>query len=287
MPNSNTAGNGDRTNGADAPSVAFVPPPPHLPLQQISPPPRQAEPPDLPERCALFLDLDGTLAPIVRRPELARVARDTLQALRELQVRLDGAIAIVSGRPIAQIDVLLGPLRLPAAGVHGNQRRDAAGNMYRSNAEPPVPLRRLMADLVARFPNVWIEQKPGALALHYRAAPDAGPACGVALREAIVEHPRWALLGGKCVWEIKPRESTKASAVEAFLLEPPFVNRIPVFCGDDETDEDGFLAARVHGGFGLKINGEPNEATSAEYRVATNAAFTRWLLAQQTRQPKR
>jgi trehalose 6-phosphate phosphatase len=280
MPNSNTAGNGNRTSGAGAPSV------PPLPLQQVSPPPRQAEPPDLPERSALFLDLDGTLAPIVRRPELARVARDTLQALRELQLRLDGAIAIVSGRPIAQIDVLLGPLRLPAAGVHGNQRRDAAGNMYRSSAEPPVPLRRLMRDLVARFPNVWIEQKPGALALHYRAAPDAGPACGVALREAIVEFPRWALLGGKCVWEIKPRESTKASAVEAFLLEPPFAGRIPVFCGDDETDEDGFLAARVHGGFGLKIDGDSATATAAEYRVATMAAFSRWLLRQQTQQPQ-
>jgi trehalose 6-phosphate phosphatase len=234
--------------------------------------------PALPDNAALFLDLDGTLAPIVRRPELARVPRETVEAVRELHHKLNGALAIVSGRPIAQIDVLLGPLRLPAAGVHGAQRRDAKGNVYKVILEPPVGLRRVIVDLVAQFPNVWLEHKPAALTLHYRAAPDAGPSCGRALREVLADHPEWTLLGGKCVWEIKPREASKSGAVEAFLRESPFANRVPVFCGDDETDEDGFLAARAHGGFGIKVDGESNGPSTAEVHVDTTAAFMRCLV---------
>jgi trehalose 6-phosphate phosphatase len=267
------------SNSADSNS------PPVTAEATASAPPNLVSPPlpELPPNCALFLDLDGTLAPIVRRPELARVSRETLDLLRVLKTQLNGALAIVSGRPIAQVDVMLGPLRLPAAGVHGAQRRDAEGRTYRTLAEPPVALRRVMTDLVARFPNVWIEQKPGALALHYRAVPDAGPASGRVLREAVAAYAGWTLLGGKCVWEIKPREVSKGKAVEAFLNETPFAGRVPVFCGDDETDEDGFLVARVHGGFGIKVDGvdglggSATVATAADHRVATSAAFVRWL----------
>lgn len=234
--------------------------------------------PTLPPRCALFFDLDGTLAPIMRRPELVRVSRENLNLLRDLQTHHEGAVAIVSGRSIAQVDALLGGLRLPVAGVHGAQRRDAGGRMYRTLAEPPVVLRRAMADLVARFSNLWIEPKPGALALHYRAVPDAGPICGRLLAEAIVEHPAWTLIGGKFVWEIKPRSASKGRAVEAFMQEAPFIDRVPVFCGDDETDEDGFLAARLHGGFGIRVESDASAVTSAEYHLASTAALTRWLL---------
>jgi trehalose 6-phosphate phosphatase len=266
-----TTPNVPQFTASSTPPIARFPTPPTSSSAHLT------MPPPLPSQGALFLDLDGTLAPIMRRPELVRVPRETVELLRELHVYLNGAIAIVSGRPIAQIDVLLGPLRLPAAGVHGAQRRDAQGHMYSAGGQVPVALRRACADLVARFPNVWLEQKPGALALHYRAAPQAGPMCGYVLREVIADHAAWELIGGKCVWEIKPGESSKASAVDAFLLEPPFKDRVPVFCGDDETDEDGFLAARVHGGFGLKVDGDTSLASAAEYRVPTTAALTRWL----------
>ncbi len=278
MPERNITGTSSRSGALTAPdstsATASLPP---LKGSPNSTQLRLAAPPLLAANGALFLDLDGTLAPIMRRPELVRVPRDTVELLRELHAYLNGAVAIVSGRPIAQIDVLLGPLRLPAAGVHGAQRRDAQGRMYATGGQLPVALRRTCADLVARFPNVWLEQKPGALALHYRAAPQAGPVCGQVLHEAVAEHPAWTLLGGKCVWEIKPRESSKASAVEAFLHEPPFKGRVPVFCGDDETDEDGFLAARVHAGFGLKVDGDASAASAAEYFLPTTASLTRWL----------
>ncbi len=243
------------------------------------PTPQRTPLPTLPDHAALFLSLDGTLAPVARRPELARVSRETVELIRALHAKLDGALAIISSRPIPQIDVLLGPLKLPAAGVHGAQRRDAQGRMFKVAIEPPVELRRVIVDLVARFPNVWLEHKPAALALHYRAVPDAGPSCGRALREALLAHPEWSLLGGKYVWEIKPRDASKSTAIEAFLLEAPFVDRVPVFCGDDETDEDAYLTARAHGGFGLKVDGEIGVATLADFRVDTTAAFTRCLIA--------
>jgi trehalose 6-phosphate phosphatase len=267
---------------APAPSPASAPASAPAATSASSPNPAPAREragvPALPENAALFLDLDGTLAPIVRRPELARVPRETVEAVRALHQRLNGAIAIISGRPIAQIDVLLGPLRLPAAGVHGAQRRDAKGRMYKVILEPPVNLRRVIVDLVARFPNVWLEHKPAALTLHYRAAPDAGPSCGRALSEALQDHPEWTLLGGKCVWEIKPRAASKSGAVEAFLREPPFTDRVPVFCGDDETDEDGFLAARAHGGWGVKVDGLHGAPSVADHHVDTTAAFMRYLI---------
>lgn len=231
-------------------------------------------------RTALFLDFDGTLADLAPEPQAVRVSPELVPTLRRLCERLDGALAIVSGRPIAEIDRLLAPLRLPAAGVHGAERRHAT--QVEAIAVPPLAaldeVEAVAAAVAARHPGVRVERKAAALALHYRLAPEAEHACLAAMRRAVEDRAGLGVLVGKCVVEVKPAGVDKGRAIEAFLTRPPFAGRTPVFVGDDVTDEAGFAAAVRAGGHAVKVGAGP---TQAAHRVDSPAALLdglrRWL----------
>lgn len=223
---------------------------------------------------ALFLDFDGTLAELAERPDAVSVPSDLITLLGNLADRLDGALAIVSGRPIDQIDHYLRPLQLPAAGVHGSERRRADGTLQRAAAEivDEETVAGLQA-LVDAHAGLLLERKTGALALHYRLAPEHEALCVAAMRR-IATRPGLTLLHGKCVLELKSADVGKGYAIGAFLREPPFGGRRPVFAGDDTTDEAGFAAVQAVGGVGIKVGAGD---TVALERLASPAAVHGWL----------
>lgn len=225
---------------------------------------------------ALFLDFDGTLADIAPHPQAVVVPADVPARLQALAVALDGALAAVSGRPIAEIDHFLQPLRLPAAGVHGAERRDAAGRWHQLPAPALEAVLGPLQALCAAHPGLLLERKSGALALHYRLAPDLEAPCLAAMEAAQRQLPDMALMRGKQVLELKPRAAGKGHAVRAFLAEAPFRGRQPWFFGDDVTDEAGFEAVQALGGVAVKVGAGP---TCAGFRVPDPAALQRWLQA--------
>lgn len=223
---------------------------------------------------ALFLDVDGTLTPLMPRPEDVRIAPGVLDSLGRLFAHLDGALALVSGRPLDQLDALVAPLRLPAAGVHGGQRRDASGQLHLQAADPPAPVLAVAQRWVERHPALRLEPKPSAFALHFRARPELGAACSGALRAALGAHPDWEAIDGHCVVEVRRRGVHKGLAIESFLNEAPFAGRLPVFVGDDVTDEDGFAVVEPRGGLGVKVGAGPSRARA---RLDDPAAVGQWL----------
>ena len=229
---------------------------------------------------ALLLDFDGTLAPIAPRPQDVRVPRWVLPTLRALADHLHGALAIVSGRPLAQLDAFLDPLRPVAAGAHGAEWRDASGRIELLGAAPPQSLVAAAAALAARHAGLLMEPKRSGLSLHYRARAELEATCSDALAAALVAEPgaatTWEWLHGQFVFELKQRSVSKGTAVQALLGQPAFAGRQPVFVGDDVTDEDGIRVVQAAGGFGVRVG--PG-ATQARYRLADTDAVGAWLQA--------
>lgn len=234
--------------------------------------------PAIDENCALFLDFDGTLAELAPRPDAVAVSEELIDTLRRLHARLSGAVAVVSGRPLAQLDRLLAPLQLPGAGVHGVERRRADGQMVCIElSEHTAALDRLAVQaeaLATQHAGLLVERKPGAVALHYRLAPAFEAACLGLMAHAVAREPALALLHGKAVVEVKPQAATKGRAIEAFMHEPPFVGRQPLFAGDDITDEAGFAAVHQLGGHSIKVGGG---VTLAHSRLPDPKALRDWL----------
>ena len=229
---------------------------------------------------AIFLDFDGTLVEIAASPCRVRIdprLRPTLEALCE---SLNGAVALVSGRSLAQLDALLSPLVLPAAGLHGLERRRADGTVVRAgqSAAALAAVRARLQAFADAAPGVLLEDKGLSLALHYRGAPGKQDDCRRVVAEALAASGAGLhLLEGKMVYEIKPEGADKGSAIEAFLAEPPFAGRIPAFVGDDLTDEDGFAVVNRHGGVTVCVwDGAP---TAARWRVASVSDLLAWLSA--------
>ena len=226
--------------------------------------------------CALFLDFDGTLADLAAKPDEVAVAPDVLPTLAALHRRLKGRLAIISGRPIAQIDALLWPLRLPAAGVHGMERRSADGALHYAPLPALAGLRAAALELAARHPGLWVEEKYGALALHYRQVPELALLCRATMAQAVQHSPGTTLMEGKMIVEVKSLGVDKGRAIGAFLAEAPFAGYPPVFAGDDTTDEAGFAIVQQAGGMGLKVGQGPS---IARHGIATPQAL-RLALAQ-------
>lgn len=223
---------------------------------------------------ALFIDFDGTLADIAPRPDAVALPAGLVPLLATLHGRLGGALAVVSGRPISQLDAFLAPLQLPLAGLHGAERRSASGVVTRlPEADLAEVVARLQA-LAAVHAGLLVEAKPGAVALHYRLAPDCEALARQAMQDALQRSPGMALLHGKMVIEMKPANASKGRAVEAFMAEPPFAGRQPLFAGDDTTDESGFAVVQAAGGAGIKIGPGP---TQAQHRLDSPTRLQAWL----------
>jgi trehalose 6-phosphate phosphatase len=210
--------------------------------------------------CALFLDFDGTLVDLAPQPEAVVVPPSLVQTLTALSASLGGALALISGRPIAQIDAFLHPLRLPVAGVHGAERRSFDGELTLAHTHPLEHVAEVAAALSAQHPRLRVENKRGSLALHYRQAPELEQLCLDAMRAAVEQSPGLTLLRGKMVVEAKPGGASKGHAIEAFLHEPPFAGRVPIFVGDDATDEVGFATVQRLRGLGVKVGEGPSVA---------------------------
>jgi trehalose 6-phosphate phosphatase len=203
--------------------------------------------------CALFLDFDGTLVDLAPQPEAVVVPRGLIATLDALSQYLGGALAVISGRPIEQIDAFMAPLQVPVAGVHGTERRRADGDLALLSTHPMQRVEAAAQELVALHPRLRLERKRGSLALHYRQAPELECTCLRAMQAAVEQSPGLTLLRGKMVVEAKPGGATKGHAIEAFMQEAPFAGRRPVFVGDDVTDEVGFIAVQRLQGVGVKI----------------------------------
>ncbi len=231
-------------------------------------------PPTLTSDDALFLDFDGTLVAIAETPEGIVLPATLIPLLRELHDLLGGAVALVSGRQIAALDRFLAPLRLPSAGEHGAQRRDAAGRVHEQAAPALGFVLEACDALAAAHPGLLVERKQAAVALHYRQAPQLQALCRATLVPLLADQPQFELLHGKCVFEVKPAGMNKGLAIAAFLQEAPFAGRRPVFAGDDTTDESGFAVVQPRGGAAIKVGTGPSQALQ---RLVDPAAVLRWL----------
>ncbi|MGZ5917709.1 MAG: trehalose-phosphatase [Methyloceanibacter sp.] len=234
--------------------------------------------PHLAADAAFFIDFDGTLVAIAARPDLVRVEPGVIALLRRLAGRFDGAVAVVTGRSLATVDALLAPLKLPIAAEHGSVRRDAAGLVHgdsQSAATIALVAARL-EPLVEANPGLLLERKTASVALHYRQRPELGQICAEAVRAATANLAELSVLPGKMVYEVRPQGADKGTAVEAFLGEAPFAGRVPVYIGDDLTDEHAFAAVNALGGVTIKL-GEGE--TLAQYRAARED-FLSWCVAQ-------
>lgn len=226
---------------------------------------------------AYFLDIDGTLLGFASRPTGVRVAAGLRAALTQLRRRAGGAVALVSGRPLTDIDRLFGGRAGIAAGLHGLEYRRPDGRLIRHAVAPQrldAARRRLQA-FAARHPRTVLEDKDITLALHYRRAPELAGAAGRVMRAARAAAGHgFVLQRGKSVIELKPARGDKGAVIRVLLRTPPFRGRCPVFLGDDTTDEPGFAAVTAAGGLAVKVGPGP---TVAAWRVAGATAVRRWL----------
>ncbi len=232
-----------------------------------------------PTRAAFLLDFDGTLVDIAPTPDAVLVPDGLPGVLLRLRALCGDALAVISGRPIDQIDHFMPHVPFAVAGEHGIAIRHAPDAPVRRADLPPLPPHWLDAAerLTAQHPGTTVERKQAGLVLHYRAAPDAGPALRdeAAAWIAADAEQRFHLQPAKMAWELKPNGVDKETAVRAVMEQPPFAGRLPIYVGDDVTDEDGIRGAEALGGVGLRI---PRDH-------ADPAAFRAWLAVLATTVP--
>jgi trehalose 6-phosphate phosphatase len=224
---------------------------------------------------ALFLDLDGTLAPLVARPQLVGPDPYRNQLLANVAHALEGRVAIVSGRSIEEVDRITGGCIACVAGLHGLERRDVRGSLDSALAHPQLEKAIAVVEAFAHArPGLLVEKKRLGVALHYRETPDAA-----AEALAFARRVAWAtglkLQEGQMVAELRCPGSDKGDMLRAFMQEWPFAEHFPIFVGDDITDEDGFVAAQELDGVGVLVG--PRRHTNAACRLTDVRDVLLWL----------
>ena len=224
---------------------------------------------------AFFLDLDGTLFEIRSTPQAVRRDAEEVGLVSRLHEAAQGAVALISGRALASVDALFRPLTLCAAGQHGAERRNAEGFVKRIDLPPLDKAIAAISSFAARHEGLLFENKGLSLALHYRLAPHLAEAAHAAVHEAAAAlGPAVEVQRGKMVAELRPAGCDKGVAIEQFMREPPFAGRVPIFIGDDLTDEHGFEVVNQLGGHSVKVGEGPS---AARWRLETPAAVRAWL----------
>ncbi|MBY0226892.1 MAG: trehalose-phosphatase [Hyphomicrobium sp.] len=228
------------------------------------------------ESYALFLDIDGTLSDIAPSPDGAFIDSATLQAVERLSDELGGALAVISGRKLTDIDRLIGRSAQNAAGSHGAELRKS-GHLLNVSAAPVIDTNAIEKSVRDRFSGasgLLIECKPFSVALHYRANPTLAEAVEVFVDHIVRTNDGLTKVKGKMIVEIVPADVNKGSAIASFMSREPFLGRIPVFAGDDTTDEHGFETVNALEGVSIKIGDGPS---CARYRFDDAAQFRQWL----------
>ena len=214
------------------------------------------DPHDL-NRLAILLDVDGTLLDIAPTPGEVHVPGSLPRTLALVSEQAGGALALVSGRPIAELDAIFAPLRLPSIGGHGAEMRPVANGVLISGraALLDAEFKQRLKDIATRHPGVLIEDKGYSLALHYRLVPKEGLGLVHDIKHAFEAwgDPSWELLSGKAVLEIKSAAFNKGTAVRQLMAYPPFTGREPIFIGDDRTDEDAFAVVPEFNGHAMSV----------------------------------
>lgn len=229
------------------------------------------------DRTAILLDVDGTLIEIAETPMAVRVPPSLKHTLAKLRDRLGGALSLVSGRPVAQLDELFSPARLPIVGGHGAElRRAADAPVKRSGEGISDGLRQALTRIAADTPGVLAETKSHSLALHYRLVPEQEASVLSRIKVVLAAHAEEPVevLPGKSVFEVKPRAFDKGSAIRALMAEPPFAGRRPVFIGDDVTDQSALAVMPDFGGIGCSVGRKLRGAT---VYFATPREVRHWL----------
>jgi len=230
------------------------------------------------EPLALFLDVDGTLLEIAATPDRVRVPgslRNTLQLSCE---REHGALALLSGRSLDDLDELFAPCVFPASGKHGLEVRLPSGEVIRPEIDPSVldRARRWLGILQKDNRGLLLEDKGVALAMHYRLAPKLAREVEVVMNEMVAElGEAFIVRPGKCVYEVMPRGFDERSAIQLLMKEREFVGRTPVFVGDDPCDEVGFQTVNEMGGHSIRVGNL--EETTARFRFSTVSTVVAWL----------
>ncbi|NDU91243.1 MAG: trehalose-phosphatase [Ferrovum sp.] len=225
---------------------------------------------------AYFLDVDGTLIELADTPDAVHVDHLLLTLIDDLHQKVGGALALISGRSLTNLDHCLKMPWLPIAGQHGLERRDNFGNIHRhgiSQISSELFVERL-APLMARHPGLHIEYKGATLAVHYRREPHLGSYLHRLLKGMVLQMAGLQVQPGKRVLEIKPSGYDKGSAIEEYMSQPPFAGRRVVFIGDDLTDEHGFAVVNRLDGYSIKVGAG---RTCAHYRLSGIESVRSWL----------
>lgn len=227
---------------------------------------------------AVFLDVDGTLLDLADRPDGIVVPEGLPGHIAALAAKVEGALALVTGRSIAVVDRLFTPQLFPVAGLHGAERRNGAGQIH--SPVSPDALDEVRAALTAfslKWPGTLVEDKGAAVSLHYRLAPEAEAAAHAEIRQLQAAlGPDWVLQPGKMVFELRPAATDKGRAIEIFLTEEPFAGRRPLVIGDDVTDEAMFHTANARGGLSVRV-GAVDRASAAILELPSPAAVRDWI----------
>jgi trehalose 6-phosphate phosphatase len=243
--------------------------------------PQRPPPPLLDDACALFLDVDGTLIEFADDPEAVILLPEVREAIGRISDRLDGAVALISGRPLAQLDRLFAPLHLPAAGLHGHQVRGVDAPARSTGAEADTSewlhgVHQQAMKFAHGHPGVLVEDKGRSLALHWRGAPHAAQDVRAFAEQHADARSGYRLQAGDHVVEFVPEGSDKGRALHQLMQQLPFRGRVPVFLGDDLTDEFGFDAANTLHGWSVLV-GE-REPSTAVFALPTVRDVHAWLL---------
>lgn len=226
---------------------------------------------------ALFLDVDGTLLRIRDNPADVEADRALVELLHACYSKLGGALALVSGRSIAEVDRIFAPFAFPVAGAHGAELRGTGDNAdNRQQTALPEQAFDAIHKFAANSAGLLVEKKQGGASLHYRQAPQLEAECRHFVEKLLADlGDSYRLIAGKMVFEIAPADHNKGAAICTFMGQSPFTGRAPVFIGDDVTDEDGFRVVNELGGVSIRV-GEASDS-AARNQLADEAAVRAWL----------
>ena len=230
-----------------------------------------------PSILAFFLDVDGTLLEIEDHPADVRADASLIEMLANISTGLDGAMSLISGRQIAEIDRIFAPVRFAAAGAHGSELRQHPDDPVAiSESSLPAHVLGDLRTFVEQNPDLLLEEKRGGVSLHYRRAPELEAQCRACVRALLPEIDKdFRLIAGKMVLELAPIDHNKGAAIIDMMRREPFSGRRAVFVGDDVTDEDGFRAVNAMDGITIRVG--CSHGSAAEHELPDVAAVRHWL----------